>query len=52
MFLRQSAQVRFLFFPPGGVEDQWDDFQAYLKSLGIDTMRQIYQDAYNAYYAE
>ena len=36
----------------GGVEDQWDDFQAYLKSLGIDTMRQIYQDAYNAYYAE
>lgn len=34
----------------GGVEEEWDEFQEYLKDLGIDTMREIYQNAYNAYY--
>lgn len=34
----------------GGVEEEWDEFQDYLKNLGIDTMREIYQNAYNAYH--
>jgi putative aldouronate transport system substrate-binding protein len=35
----------------GGIEEEWDEFQKYLESLGIDTMREIYQKAYDAYYA-
>ena len=34
----------------GGVEEEWDEFQDYLKNLGIDTMREIYQNAYNNYH--
>lgn len=34
----------------GGIEKEWDEFQAYLKALGIDTMRDIYQNAYNNFY--
>ncbi|UKA63436.1 ABC transporter substrate-binding protein [Arthrobacter sp. FW306-04-A] len=33
----------------GGVDQEWDSYVAQLKSIGLDKMVKIYQDAYNRY---
>ena len=35
----------------GNVDDEWDAYMEQLGNLGLDTMREIYQKAYDAYYA-
>jgi putative aldouronate transport system substrate-binding protein len=33
----------------GGVDQEWDSYIAQLKSIGLDKMVKIYQDAYDRY---
>ena len=32
----------------GGADTEWDEYIAKLQNMGLDEMRQIYQDAYDA----
>lgn len=36
----------------GGIEDEWDDYINSLKMMGLEEMRAIYQEVYDAYWAE
>lgn len=31
----------------GGIEEEWDNYLEQLQKMGLDRMREIYQEAYN-----
>ena len=31
----------------GGIEEEWDSYLEQLQKMGLDRMREIYQEAYN-----
>ena len=35
----------------GGIEEEWDSYIQQLENMGLNEMRQIYQDAYDAFKA-